>query len=549
VNPDNFVRVGNITLDGAVFNLWSAVIDPDAGFAYFADYTQQSRVAKIRLSDFTRVATLRLSPTDQGVRVAVIDTANNAAYFGTTTSPARVVKVDLATFTRIGHVTLNDGDNNLTAAVIDPDNGFAYFGTNTSPGRVVKVNLATFEVVATLTLDSGENSLTSAVIDTVNGYAYFGTDTSPGRVVKVDVNPSRPFARQGGITLSTGENKLSSAVIDMATSRAYFGTNTSPGRVIRVNINPGDAFATAGSHTVSRNRLSSAVIDPNMGRAYFGTQETSGWVVEVDLSILQEVTPALQLQSGGNYLTAAVIDTAKGCAYFGSGDSTAGNFGSGYNPPASSNRVMKVQTGACKDATATVLSASSNPSSLNQEIVFTAKVTSGAGTPTGEVVFSQDGSPVATRPLNNGVATFSTNALGEGEYVITAAYSGTERFEASEATRVQEVVDDRTATALTLNADPSPAVIGQQVVFTATVSAGAGTPSGNVVFSENGNTLATSPINNGVATFTTSAFSQGEHTIQAAYNGNNDFKPSMGTTTVTVTAQASSKIYLPAVTK
>jgi large repetitive protein len=139
--------------------------------------------------------------------------------------------------------------------------------------------------------------------------------------------------------------------------------------------------------------------------------------------------------------------------------------------------------------------------------------------------------------------------LSKGEHSIKATYSGTETFEGSEATRTQEVVDDRTATTTTLNAVPNPAVLDRQVVFTATVSADAGTPSGNVVFSENGTTLATSPLNNGVVAFTSSALGEGEHTIEARYDGNNNFKPSTATTTVMVTGQALSKIYLPAVTR
>jgi flagellar hook assembly protein FlgD len=210
---------------------------------------------------------------------------------------------------------------------------------------------------------------------------------------------------------------------------------------------------------------------------------------------------------------------------------------------------MKVQTGACKDATSTVLTASANPSSLGQQVVFTAKVTSGAGTPTGNVVFSKDGTTLATSPLNNGVATFSISTLDEGEHVIQAVYNGTDTFEGSQATRVQEVVDDRTATTVMLNAAPNPAVPGEQIVFTATVSAGAGTPTGNVVFSKDGNTLGTSPLNNGVATFTTSTLGAGQHTIEARYEGNNDFKPGTGSTTVRVGSQGAGTIYLPIVTR
>jgi len=78
-----------------------------------------------------------------------------------------------------------------------------------------------------------------------------------------------------------------------------------------------------------------------------------------------------------------------------------------------------------KGATTTAVTSSLNPSDVNQNVTFTAKVT-GAVTPTGTVQFKDNGanlgSPVA---LNGpGVAQLTTSTLTAGNHTITADYSG-----------------------------------------------------------------------------------------------------------------------------
>src|SRR5207247_2518843 len=86
-----------------------------------------------------------------------------------------------------------------------------------------------------------------------------------------------------------------------------------------------------------------------------------------------------------------------------------------------------------------------------------------------------------------------------------------------------------TTTALLSSVNPSN--FGQSVTFTATVTSGAGTPSGTAQFKDNGANLGAPVALNagGAATFTTSALNAGTHTITAEYSGDTNFLNSSGT--------------------
>jgi Bacterial Ig-like domain (group 3)/Calx-beta domain/FG-GAP-like repeat len=93
-------------------------------------------------------------------------------------------------------------------------------------------------------------------------------------------------------------------------------------------------------------------------------------------------------------------------------------------------------TATVKAVTVTSVSSSVNPSDLGQSVTFTATVTSGAGTPAGNVQFKDNGTnlggPVSLNA--SGVATVTTAALTVGTHAITAEYAGTATFEASSGT-------------------------------------------------------------------------------------------------------------------
>lgn len=90
-------------------------------------------------------------------------------------------------------------------------------------------------------------------------------------------------------------------------------------------------------------------------------------------------------------------------------------------------------------ATTTVLNSSPNPSGPGTNVTFTATVSSGAGTPSGNVVFSANGTPFATNGLVSGAASTTTASLPLGISAMTAQYLGGGNFLGSTGSTSQEV--------------------------------------------------------------------------------------------------------------
>src|SRR5262249_42181834 len=142
--------------------------------------------------------------------------------------------------------------------------------------------------------------------------------------------------------------------------------------------------------------------------------------------------------------------------------------------------------------TTTVVS-SGSPSVVGQGVTFTATVAPiapGTGTPTGQVIFTVDGSDQPAVTLAGGQAFLTLSTLPPGPRTITARYLGDPQYVQSQTTGaplVQQV--NMAGTTTTVAATPAPSVFGQPVTLTATVAAaspGSGTPTGNVVFNIDG---------------------------------------------------------------
>jgi hypothetical protein len=137
--------------------------------------------------------------------------------------------------------------------------------------------------------------------------------------------------------------------------------------------------------------------------------------------------------------------------------------------------------------------------------------------------------PVDAAALPGFVSQFQRGAHPEQ---IISQFLGSDQFFAENALTATSVV-----------ASVNPAAFGQTVTFTATVTplqAGAGTPSGSVVFQDGSTTLGSATLDaNGEATFTTSSLSVGSHVISATYGGGSYFGASIGTMTESIVAAAS----------
>lgn len=76
-----------------------------------------------------------------------------------------------------------------------------------------------------------------------------------------------------------------------------------------------------------------------------------------------------------------------------------------------------------------------------------------------------------------------------------------------------------TSTTTALTSTPNPSSAGNSVTFTATITSATTPIGGSVIFTEAGQMLGSAIVQQGTATWTTTALTQGTHTIRAEYEG------------------------------
>jgi subtilisin family serine protease len=177
---------------------------------------------------------------------------------------------------------------------------------------------------------------------------------------------------------------------------------------------------------------------------------------------------------------------------------------------------------APRDPTTTALAVAPDSSTYGDKVTFTATVSPSAAT--GTVTFSDGAVTLGTSALNTGVATYSVSGLPAGTRSITATYSGDGSYQAS--SDVESCTVNKAGSATVLASSQNPSTEGQTVTFTATVSPSAAT--GTVKFWDGGSVqLGTSSLNAaGVATYSTSGLTAGDHSITAEYSGDGNYTTS-----------------------
>jgi hypothetical protein len=179
--------------------------------------------------------------------------------------------------------------------------------------------------------------------------------------------------------------------------------------------------------------------------------------------------------------------------------------------------------------TTTTISSSLNPSVYGQSVTFTSQTTSQVqGTLTGVVIF-YDGPNSLGPPVNisNGTASITVSNLDAYAHSIDATYNGDANYAISTSSVLPQTVNPA-STSTTIAASPNPSVFGQPVTMTASVTSSAGAVfTGSVQFFDGTTLLGTSSVNGGgVATFATSGFAVGNHSLTAQYVATTDFNAS-----------------------
>jgi len=186
-------------------------------------------------------------------------------------------------------------------------------------------------------------------------------------------------------------------------------------------------------------------------------------------------------------------------------------------------------------ATATTLVSSLNPSIFGQKVTWTATVTTfGSVPPTGNVRFIWGSYTIGSATLSSsGVATLTRSDLNANSYPLTAVYFGDTDNGPSASAILNQVVT-QAASSAKLTSSPNPSVLGQAVIFTATITSPTVTPKGPVSFTAGKTVLGTAQLSGGKATLTISSLAVGSTKVTATFNGDSDIAKSSASVIQTV---------------
>lgn len=174
------------------------------------------------------------------------------------------------------------------------------------------------------------------------------------------------------------------------------------------------------------------------------------------------------------------------------------------------------------------LSSSNNPAQGGSPITFSAQLTASYGVePTGNVSFLDGTSALGSGALNaEALATLTTSFLVVGDHDITASYPGDYNYESNtSAVLKQTVIGDPTSSTLTVA--PNPGTVFQPITFLSTVTSPYVTPNGTVIFTANGQQVATGTLNSaGITSATSSGLTAGTYSVVANYQATTLFHAS-----------------------
>ncbi len=441
---------------------------------------------------------------------------------------------------------------------------------------------ATLDGPRGLTLDSSGNLYIADVGDNAIREVPPGTDI----ISDVAGNGQATYAGDGGAAASASVNAPSAVAVDAAGDLYIADTGNDAVRLVSAasgNISTlfgegGTPGATGGSGPATQLQLSLPggialdslgdvyVSDSGNNRSLLDTRESAD--MAFGGSNVNQETPeqtATVWDAGNSTLTFTQsppyvstgsisqfsVDTSSATACQGAGNVSAGTsctLGIAFDPTsqgaltaaltlpgnavnASVATIQLSGTGVYLAPT-TLTIALTSPVSGNLQYgepgVITATVTptSGTGTPTGNIIFSIDGTQQPAIALSAvGTATLTIN-LPVGNHTIGAEYSGDSTFAASNGST--SVIVAAASTGTTLSASPATIIQLQNVAFTATVvSETTGIPTGAVNFYSGTTLLGTANLNaQGQATFNDSSLAVGSYSVTATYEGGGNYTSS-----------------------
>jgi hypothetical protein len=371
-----------------------------------------------------------------------------------------------------------------------------------NPGQPVTF---TADVTSNVTVDGTP----TGVITFTDGATTFGTQTLANGVATVTTSSLTPGTHQITAAFSPTGTTFSASSATLA--QVVNGINTIT--TIASSLNPASAGQTV-TFTADVTSFVDIASTPAPGHVIFDDGTTDLIVVPLNQGIATFATTSLAI--GSHQIKATYLPP----------DATLNQ---------SSAALTQVITPAA--STALGLTAAPNPTFALQPIALSAKLT---GLPPGAsgntITFLANGSAIGTAQTSaQGVATF-TAALPSGTYTLMANFAGAPGVSAATSPSVTEIINPNPTTAA-LFAQPNPGYQGGNETVTASVgtlfssSATPPVPVGTVAFFDSGTLIGTANLDaKGQATFSTNAFTVGNHALTANYIGTPNFLPATSIT-------------------
>jgi sugar lactone lactonase YvrE len=519
-NSESLLGSGNVNSSGvATFTTGSLPMGADSLTAVYSGNTtfatSTSSVYTETINALTSTATALAAAPNPA-------TAGQSVTLTATVSPA-------PTGSSLGTVSFYNGETLLGSGNVN-SSGAATFSLTTLPAGADSLT-AVYSGNAAFAASTSSTYAEAILTSTATALAAAPNPGTAGQSVTLTatVSPAPTGSALGTVSFYNGETLLGSGNVNSSGVATFSLTTLPAGADSLTAVYSGNAnFATSTSIAYAETVLT--------GTATALSGAPNPAIVGQSVTLTASVSPAptgsalgtVSFYNGATLLSSGNVNSS-GVATFSTSSLPTGADSlkavySGNPGFAGSTSSVYTETINTLTNTTTALSGAPNPATVGQSVTLTATVSPApTGSSLGTVSFYNGETLLGSGNVNSSAAaTFSTTTLPATANSLTAVYSGNASFAASTSSAFTETVTTLTSTTTALTAAPNPAVSGQTITFTATISpAPTGTPTGTVNFYDGSTLLGTETVNSaGVALLTSGSLPTGALAITAVYSGN-----------------------------
>ena len=431
-----------------------------------------------------------------------------------------------------GAVAFKDGSLVLATVGLDSQGGAKFSATLTTGSHSLSanylgdVNNATSSGAVTEVVQSSQTTTTLA--STPNPAAQ-------GEIVSVTALVNSAGATPTGlVTFHDGTAILGTEPLNNGGLAVWSSSTLSKGRHTLMAQYAGDTNNVASTSSVVVQviaPITTTVLSSNINPSIAGTPVIFNVVVSGS-----SLTPTgiVSIRDGGVIVGTTTLNGAASASLtLASLAPGVHNFGAEYGGDANNagGSSPALQQTVQRAVTQSQLNAPVTSAIVGTSLAFNIAVTGNGATPSGNVLLVEGTATVGNAALNSaGTAVVNLPSLGVGQHVLSAVYGGDANQVGSTSPPVTVVLRQGLPT-LSIASSSNPAAAGASIVFTATLSGAALSPTGTVTWQDGAVVLGTSQVSgSSQSSFVTSALSVGDHTVKAVYSGdvNNNAATSAG---------------------